>query len=279
MTPPERQGDIPYVSLPDSSPATPEPRCWTPHRVGPRFEWLDHNRIHVIDGPLSERRFELTTDIRRDRAAVSLRENGSFVGRARIERSPPGGEGIILSNVAVGQRFRRSGLAAIMTWCAFRELLEIQESATFRIRMPRAVKPDTAVAEVRNTGISVIAARLGFRPELPVDEIVHADNIAGIAALPGDLDNPPALKILLRGYPFVLVALLLSRDTMRPLTDYRAYLQLKRDGDRIESWLRRGLLFVSGNYCLREPGIRRFVNALATDEDEAALFSCKVRGL
>jgi hypothetical protein len=279
MVSPKRQWDSPFVSLPDSCPAAPEPRFWTPHRIGPRFAWLDHNHILVIDGPLSERKFQLATDVQRDKAAIWLRENGSFVGRAQIERSPPGGEGIILSNVAVGQRFRRSGLAAIMIWCVFRELLEMQESATFRIRMPRAVKPGTAVSEVQNVGISVIAARLGFGPELPVEEIVHADNIAGIAALPGDLDHPPALKILLRSYPFVLIALLLSRGTMRPLSDYRTYLQLKHDGDRIQDWLRRGLLFVSSNYCLRESGIRRFVNALATDEDEAVLFNCRVRGL
>jgi len=278
MEPRDRQGCRPFVPLPDSSPATPEPRCWTPHRIGPRFAWLDHNHIIIIDGPLSERRFEVATDIRRDKAVVRLREGASFAGRAMIERSPPG-EGIILSNVAVAQGLRRSGLAAIMTWCGFRELLETQESATFRIRAAPAAKPGAADAAVRDVGISVIAARLGFRPELPVDEIVHADNIAGIAALPGDIDNPPALRILLRVYPFVLVAFLISRGTMKPLSSYSTYLQLKHDGNLIQSWLRRGLLFVSGNYCLRESGIRRFVNALATDEDEAALFSCKVRGL
>ena len=278
MVPPKRRGGAQFASLPDSCPAASEPQNWIPHRIGPRFAWLDHDHILIIDGPLSERKFHLTTDIQRDKASLWLREDGSFVGKAHIERTPPG-EGIVLTNVAVGQRFRRSGMAAIMTWCVFRELLEMQESATFRIRMPRAERPGTETSGIRNVGISVIAARLGLRPELPVEEIVHADNVAGISALPGDLDNPPALKILLRTYPFVLVALLLSRGTMRPLSDYRTYLQLKHDANRIQDWLRRGLLFVSGNYCLRESGVRRFVNALATDKDEAVLFGCKVRGL
>ena len=264
--------------LENSSPATRELWCWSPHRIGPRFAWLDHDHILIVDGRLSERRFEVVTDVQADTAVVRLREDGNFAGMVSVERSPSG-KGVVLANAAVGLRFRRGGLAAIMTWCVFRELLTKQESATFRIRMVRSVKPHATDTEVSSIGVGVIAARLGFRPELPVERLIHEDNVVSVTPLPGAKDSPPAVRISLRSYPFVLVAVVLSGDTMRPLLDIRPYQLLGRDGRQIQSWLRQGLLLVGEDYSLGESGIDRFVNAMATDEDEAAQFRSKIRPL
>jgi hypothetical protein len=275
---PEEQEDDLFAYLPDRSSTATESHLWSPHRIGPRFAWLDHDHILVVDGPLSERRFDVDTDIQSDTAVLRLREDGHFAGMVHVERSPSD-EGVILSNVAVGLSFRRGGLAAIMTWCAFRELLTRQESATFRIRMVRSVKPRATDTEVSNIGVGVIAARLGFRPELPIERLVHEDNVVGIAALPGDKDSPPTVRISLRSYPYALVAMVLSPGTMKPSTDIRPYQQLGRDGRQIQSWLRQGLLLVGEDYCLGESGIERFVNAMATDDEEAVQFRSKVRAL
>jgi hypothetical protein len=264
--------------LENSSPTTRELWRWSPHRIGPRFAWLDHDHILVVDGPLSERRFEVTTDLQPETAVVRLREDGLFAGMVRVERGPSGKD-VILSSAAVGLRFRRCGLAAIMTWCVFRELLTRQDLATFRIRVVRSVKTRAADAEVGGVGVGVIAARLGFRPELPARELLSKDSVVSIAALPGDKDSPPAVRISLRNYPFVLVAVALNPATMRPLSDIRQYEQLDRDVSQIQSWLREGLLLVGDNYSLGQSGIERFVNALATDEDEAAQFRSKIRPL
>jgi len=118
-----------------------------------------------------------------------------------------------------------------------------------------------------------------LRPDLPIEKLLYGDNIAGVAALPGTKDGPPALRITLRCFPFVLVALVLSPHTMRPIPNCRLYLHLKRDGREIQNWLRHGLLLVDGDYRLAESGIERFVNALATDEEEAAQFRSKVQPL
>ena len=278
MTPPEEQEYDMFASMPDRNSTTTESQCWSPHRIGPRFAWLDHDHILIVDGPLSERRFEVTTDIQTDTAVLRLHEDGKFAGMVRIERSPSD-KGVILSNAVVGLRFRRGGLAAIMTWCAFRELLARQESATFRIRMVRSVKPRATDTEVSSIGVGVIAARLGLRPELPVERLVHEDNVVAIAALPGDTDSPPAIRISLRSYPFVLLAVVLSQSTMKPLTDIRPYQELSRDGRQIQSWLHQGLLLVGEDYCLGQSGIERFVNAMATDDEEAAEFRSKIRPL
>jgi hypothetical protein len=278
MPPPEEHEDDLSEYLPDLGSAVAESQRWSPHRIGPRFAWLDHDHILIVDGPQSERRFEVATNIQNDTAVLRLREDGRFAGMVHAERSPAG-KGIILSNAAVGPRFRRGGLAAIMTWCLFRELLARQESATFRIRMVRSVKPRATDTEVSNIGVGVIAARLGLRPELPVERLVHEDNVVDIVTLPGNQDNPPAIRISLRSYPFVLTAVVLSPDTMRPLSDTRPYQQLSHDGRQIQSWLRQGLLLVGEDYCLGQSGIERFVNALATDDEEAVQFRGKIRPL
>jgi hypothetical protein len=274
----QRQRTGLLTALLDRAPAAVALPGWVPRRVGPRFEWLDYDHICIFDGPLSRRRFGITTDIRRNTATVLLREGSHPVGQVEIERDAPG-RGIILWNVAVREHLRGSGLATIMTWCAFRELLAVQDSATFRIRMVQSLKPGPLGAGVQNIGMGVIAARLGFRPELPMEKILRRDNITGVEVVAGDNGSPPALKVMVRCFPLVVIALALSPDTMKPISDYRTYLQLKRDEHLIQSWLRQGLLFVNGNYSLHDSGIERFVNVMATDEEEAAQFSTKVRGL
>jgi len=278
MAAPLKQDGDHFAPLPDRTHHVTVQRCWSPHRIGPRFDWLDHNRIMVVDGPLSERQFDITTDIRKESAVVRLRERGSFAGQVLIDRDPPG-RGIILSSAAVGQRLRRGGLAAIMTWCAFRELLVTQASATFRIRMARPTRPCPTGTEDGDIAMGIIAARLGFRPELPLEDIIHEGNLTGITAMPGDSASPPALKIMLRSYPSLLVAFALSPDTMKPTSDYQPYLQIKEDDNLIRALLHQGLLLVKGSYRLGDSGIERFVNAVATDEEEAIQFRSKIRPL
>jgi len=252
-----------------------ESQVWSPHRIGPRFAWLDHGHILIVDGRLSERRFEVVTDIQADNAVVRLREDGNFAGMISVERSPSS-KGVTLANSAVGLRYRRGGLAAIMTWCAFRELLAMQESATFRIRMARSVNPHANDTEINSIGVGVIAARLGFRPALATEGLIEKDNIVAVMPLPGGRGNPPSVRISLRSYPFILNAFALSEDTMRPLLDVGHYQQAVRDVHQIRTWLRQGLLLIGEDYSLGQSGIERFVNALATDEDEAAEFRSKI---
>jgi hypothetical protein len=127
--------------------------------------------------------------------------------------------------------------------------------------------------------MGIIAARLGFRPELPLEDIIHEGNLTGIAAMPGDSASPPALKIMLRSFPSLLVAYVLNPDTMKPTSDLRPYLEIKQDNDLIHTLLQQGLLLVKGSYRLGDSGIERFVNALATDEEEAIQFRSRIRPL
>jgi len=251
---------------------------WEPAKIGPCFEWLDHDNIRILEGGLKGRTFGLQTDIRQTIAVITLHENGHWVGEVDIERNPPG-RGIILWDAGVREDLRGNGLCAIMTYCIFRELLLVQREAFFKIRMVRLLKTGSAETKTQNIGMGVIAARLGFTPELNLERLLRYENITQIEVLPGANGQPPGLKIDLRVDPLTIVAFILSPDTMRPTASLRTYLEIKNDDQRLRDWAAQGLLFINGNYCLRTARIDHFVNRLACDEPEALLFRQRVRGI
>lgn len=251
---------------------------WDPVKIGPSFEWLDHDTIRILEGGLAGKILGVRTELMVNNAACSLLDQGRLIGTVAIERNPPG-KGIILWDAQVHPQYRRNGLAAIMTWIIFRELLLNQTVATFRIRMVRSLKAGDKGVELQNIGMGVIAVRLGFTPEMNLERVIRGDNITEIEALPAVNGSPPALKIGLRHDPFMLVAFVLSPDTMKPTNDFRTYLEIKNNDFIIHDWARRGLLVVNGNYVLRTPEINHFVNRIAVDEAEAIIFRNKIRGL
>jgi len=252
---------------------------WRPRRIGPRFRWLNHDSIKLVDGKLADREFGLTTDIQRTTAELVLTEGKERVGEVSIERDPPG-KGVVLWDIAVREPLRGNGLAAIMTWCAFREMVQAQETSTFRIRMVRSLKAGEQGAEVQNVGIGVVAARLGFGPELDIQQALDQRNITGVDIIPKQSGTPPGLRIMVKSAPLVLVAFVLNPDTMKPLSDDGMYVELRKDRELMRDWALSGRLVISnGNYCLRRAKAERFADILATDAEEARLFRVRVRGL
>ena len=251
---------------------------WRPRRIGPRFRWLDHDTIKLVDGALAGREFGLTTNIQRTTAELVLTEGKEKVGEVSIERNPPG-KGVILWDIGVREQLRGNGLAAIMTWCAFREMVLAQETSTFRLRMVRTLKAGEQSTEVQNIGIGVIAARLGFETELDLQQTLDPRNVTGVDIIDKQLNTPPGLRIMLRSDPLVLIAFALNLDTLKPLSDDSMYIELRKDRDLMRDWALSGRLVVSnGNYCLRRPKAERFADILATDAEEARLFRARVRG-
>jgi len=255
------------------------PFLWAPARIGPRFEWLDYNRIRLQHGELAGRELELNTEILDTKANVYVSVDGTQIARTYIERDPPG-KGIVLWDIAVKPPYRRQGIASIMTYVGFRELLSIQQTASFKIRMMRLMKPGDKNTELQNVGIGVIGNRLGFTPELSVDRVLRPENITSTEILPAKDGFPPSFKIVIRTYPLVLIAFVLDTDSLKPVDDLQTYVRLSKDESVIFDWARRGLIVIgNGNYWLRRDGLDQFVNHLATDEFEAQVFRRRVRGV
>ena len=232
----------------------------------------------MLGGKLAGRSLALETEVLETRANVYVSDDGKQIARTYIERDPPG-KGIVLWDIAVKEPYRRQGIASVMTYVGFRELLSIQETAFFKIRMIRLMKPGDKNIELQNVGIGVIGNRLGFTPEVNIDKLLKPANITGIEILPAKGDFPPSFKIVIRTYPLVLIAFVLDADTLKPVDDFRTYVKLTKDESVIFDWIRRGLIVIgNGNYWLRSDGLDQFVNHLATDEFEAKVFRRRVRG-
>jgi GNAT superfamily N-acetyltransferase len=256
-----------------------QPYIWQPGRIGPRFEWLDHQHIRVLDGGLAGQEVMIETVIEEKKAAVYATVDGKRVGRTYIERDPPG-KGIELWDIAVQEKYRRKGIASMMTYIIFRELLSMQETAQFKIRMMRLMKPADRNIELQNVGIGVIGNRLGFTPEFNIDKVLHPSNITNLEVLPALGSFPPSFKIVIRTFPLVLIAFVLDADTLKPVDDFRTYVKLIKDESVIYNWVRRGLIVIgNGNYWLRRNGLDQFVNHIATDEYEARAFRRRMRGV
>jgi len=252
---------------------------WRPRRIGPRFCWLDHDRIKLIDGKLSGREFGIKTSILPATAELVLTEGETRAGEVSIERDPPG-KGVVLWDIGVREALRGNGLAAVMAWCVFREMVQVQETSTFRIRMVRSLKAGEKGAEVQNVGIGVVAARLGFEPELDLQRALDNRNVVGVDVIQKQNGVPPGLRITVKTAPLVLIAFLLNPDTMKPLNDDGVYVALRKDRDLMREWAFSGRLVISnGDYCLRRAKAERFADILATDLQEARLFRTRVRGL
>jgi GNAT superfamily N-acetyltransferase len=252
---------------------------WRPGRIGPRFEWLDHDTVRVLEGPLQDRELGLRTEIEDRKASIFATLDGRQIGRTYIERDPPG-KGIELWDIAVQEQFRRMGVASIMTYVIFRELLSMQKTAFFKIRMMKLMKPADRNVELQNVGIGVIGNRLGFTPEFEIDRILRPSNITGMEILPGKGHFPPSYKIVIRTFPLVLIAFVLDADSLKPVDDFQTYVRLMKDERVIYQWAGNGQIVIgNGNYWLRRDGLDQFVNRLASDETEARIFRRRVRAV
>ncbi len=255
------------------------PFTWKPSKFCPRFEWLGQRRIRILQGALAGKEADILSEILPDKAAISIYLQQDEIGRANIERNPPG-VGIILWDIVVKEEYRQRGVASIMTYCIFRELLFRQDVAFFKIRMLRVMKPGESDVELQNIGICVIGNRLGFTPEFNLDQLLRPNNIIDLKIIPGSGGYPPGFKIVTKSYPFVLIAFVLHPETLKPVDSFRTYVQLTRDDSIIYNWVRRGLIVIAnGNYLLRRQGIDQFVNCIAVDEPEAQFFRRKIQGL
>ena len=228
---------------------------WKPARIGPAFEWCDDKTVRIIDGPLSGKELGITTEVFDDKANIYANLDGQQVGRTYIERDPPG-KGIILWDIAVQEGYRQMGIASLMTYFIFRELLSAQEEAFFKIRMMKLMKPTVKSVELQNIGIGVIGNRLGFTPEFDIERILKPSNIVSVSVLPAAHGFPPSYKIVVKTFPMVLIAFVLDQDTLRPIGDFRTYVKLMKDERIIYEWVKKGAMVIgNGNYLLKREGI------------------------
>lgn len=252
---------------------------FSPQPLGPKFEWVSPDRIHILEGFFQDKIFRVISEITPKEAHFFLELDGKVVGKVDLERNAPEAT-IVLWNIVVEKPFRHKGLASLLTFIAFRELLRLHHQASFFIRMVRLIKPSDKEIRVQNVGIGVIAKKLGFSPEYNLTQLFAEKNIAEITPLPAFEDMPPAYRIVLRSYPLVLVSFLCDPKTSHPFDEFNPIYKSVITPDVARVWLSDGMIIIgNGNYQLKKEGLNRMVNHLARNEEEAEVFYRKIRPL
>jgi len=249
-----------------------------PKRLGPAFQLVDVNRLQILEGPLENSIFNMVQDISGCQLRLFLKNNGNIIGRALCDRNPRLGD-IIYWDVMVIEQFRMKGLASVMTKYVLRELLSLQKKVKFVLRMIKLFRPTDKSIRLQNVGIGVIAHRLGLTCEFDLPKILNPINILKIEILPPDGIFPPSYKIVLRGYPYVLIGFIVDPGTMKPISSYDTYIQMIQRPEVIEEWIKnKAIVIGNGNYMLKKNGINELINCIAVDEYEAEHFRSKLHG-
>ncbi|MEO0099555.1 MAG: GNAT family N-acetyltransferase [candidate division WOR-3 bacterium] len=268
-----------WRSLFAPSPVLPKDFYFSPQPLGPKFEWISQDRIHILEGFFQNKVFRVLSEIGPKEAHFFLEWEGKIVGKVDLERNAPEAT-IVLWNIVVEKPLRHKGLASLLTFIAFRELLRLHNQASFFIRMVRLIKPSDKDIRVQNVGIGVIAKKLGFSPEYNLSQLFAQKNIVEITPLPAFEDMPPAYRIVLRSYPLVLVSFLCDPKTSHPFDELNPIYKSVITPDVAQVWLSNGMIIIgNGNYLLKKEGINRMINHLARNEEEAKIFYQKIKPL
>jgi hypothetical protein len=248
-------------------------------QLGPRFDWLDEDRIRIRQGVLEGQAFGLRVAINSREVHVCLQRDGIPVGRCFVDRDGPEAD-FVIWYVWVQASLQRKGLASLMVHAALRPALEIADSASFAVRMIRLIKPGSPGVSLQNPGIGVIAHQLGFTPETELASLLNPSRIQQIRLVAGVAGVPPAYQITRDCAPLVLVAFPVDPITSRPFPAGHEVYREPADLRLLRRWAGSGMLVVGNNsYFLRIDGISRMADRLAANQVEADVLARRIRPL
>jgi len=254
---------------------------YNPKKFGPQFRFNEPDELLILEGPFKGMPFKLeqeTTDCQ-SRLFLKDKNTNQLIGRALIDLVRPTGE-IIYWDVMVQAKYRIKGLASVMTKHILRQLISERKKAKIMIRMIKLYHPTDTSIKLQNVGIGVIAHRLGLFCEFNLPKTLNPLNINHIEILSPEGDCPPSYKIVLRGYPYVVIGFIVDPRTLKPIPSLETYREMLEQTGIVEEWIRtKAIVIGNGNYILRKDGIEDFINCIAIDENEAQFFSMKIHGM
>lgn len=248
-----------------------------PRKLGPAFHFIGTDSVKICEGELKDMVFQYEQELNAFQLRFFLKKDGVVMARAFCERNVRTGA-IVYWDVMVEEKFRKKGVASMMTKHILRELIMLQKKNKFMLRMIKLYRPTDKSIRLQNVGIGVIAHRLGLTCEFDLPRILNRDNIIKMEILEGEGIFPPSYKIVLREYPYVLIGFIIEPHSLKPITRYDAYLQMLHRTEMIDEWIKnKAIVIGNGNYILKKNGINQFVSCIASDEKEAAYFQRRLR--
>ncbi len=241
-------------------------------------------KIEILNGPLQNTTLDIEQEITNCRMSLYLKIRDETIGRSLIDRNPKSGE-IIYWDIMVKPQYRMKGLASLMTKYSLRELLLQQRKVKFMIRMIKIFRPTDTAIKLQNLGICVIAHRLGLACEFDLPKLLDPSNIVNMEIISPETDPehpqvmmPPAYKIDLKTYPYVLIGFIIDPETKKPIINYDTYIQMIRKPEDLDKWIKMNAIVIgNGNYVLRKDGFDCFIKCIAHDSYEAEVFRKKLQ--
>lgn len=249
-----------------------EKTVFIPRKMGPEFQFISTDRLKICEGELKDITFKYQQELNAYQLRFFLKNSDNIVARAFCERNVKTGT-IIYWDVMVEEKFRMKGIASMMTKHILRELITHQKKNKFMLRMIKLYRPTDKSIRLQNIGIGVIAHRLGLTCEFDLPKILKRSNILKIEILSPEGIFPPSYKIVLYGYPYVLIGFIIDPASLKPITNYNAYVQMLSREGVVEEWIKtKAIVIGNGNYILKKSGMNQFISCIAHDEKEAAYF-------
>lgn len=245
---------------------------------GARFARLSDDTIRVLSGALAGKELRLVEESAESEYVLRLVSKGVVLGFAAFELVPGRNEAV-LWNVVLDPDWRNQGLGSVLVCAALRQLVEKVRPVAFSIRMLQLFSADDGTIRLQNLGLGVIVRKLGFTPAPMVLRLLCPENIERADLLQEDLRQPPFYRVMLRGFPPVMVALPVAPDNWHPYGRGSPFFSLRSVSPGvIADWARSPyVIFGNCDYILRRGGIPALAAGIAAHAGEAEALVRRIR--
>ena len=255
----------------------PKENEFVPKPFGPAFDWEGNHNIIISDGKLKGQKFFIEKEFTEKTAQIKVYLQGERIAHCLAEYNKD--SLVEIWDMVVAERSRQNGLASLAVKLLLRETAFKQNVMRFKFRMIKLFKPDEIEIKLINAGSGIIAHRLGTTCEFDIEKLILDKHVRGIEVILPIGNNPPAFKILLDVYPYMLISFLIESITEKVIFDYEFYSKFRSQFEVIADWARhRQLVIGNADYFLYGDGINDFINCIATSKAEAELLHPRILG-
>jgi hypothetical protein len=256
----------------------PKENEFIPKPFGPTFDWQGDNNIIILDGKLKGQKLFIEKEFTGKTAQIKLYLQEDRIAHCLVEYEKD--SFVEIWDIVVDEKHRQSGLASLVTKILVREMLFKQNTTRIKLKMVKLFRPDEKEIKLINVGSGIIAHKLGTTCEFDIERLILEQHVSNIEVIPPTGKNPPAYKIILDVFPYMLISFIVDSTTEKAIFDYEIYSRFRSQFEVIIDWSRhRQLIIGNANYFLYEDGIDDFIRCIALNKAEAELLYPRILGI
>jgi hypothetical protein len=255
----------------------PKDNEFAPKPFGPVFDWDGDDNIIILEGKLKGQKLFLEKDFTDKTAQLKLYLQGDRIAHCLVEYEKD--SFIEIWDMVVNEQYRQNGLASLAVKILVREMLFRQSTTRVKLRMVKLFKPGETEIKLINVGSGIVAHKMGTICEFDIEKLILEQHVSNIEVIPPAGTNPPAYKIVLNVFPYMIVSFIIDSRTEKPIFDYEIYSRFRSQFEVIVDWARhRQLVTGNADYLLYNEGINDLINCIASSKTEAERLYPKIIG-